>query len=56
MFYKKDNEQWFVGKRVSFPDLVTISINNKVDKDGWKWYDTPPTEYTEWLEINNEEI
>ena len=38
---------------ISFPDGVTLSVDNKIEKDGWKWYDTPPAEYTEWLEQQN---
>ena len=57
MFYKKEEEEnWVTGNKISFPDGVTISVDNKIEKDGWKWYDTPPTEYTEWLESNEEDL
>lgn len=56
MYYKKDEDNnWLVGSKVSFPDGVTISVDNKIDKDGWFWSDEIPTEYTEWLESNEEE-
>ena len=52
MFYKyeEENNNWNVANRVAFPDGVTLSVDNKIEKDDWKWYDTPPAEYTEWLE------
>jgi len=52
MFYKYIQEEdiWVTGSKISFPDGVVLSTDNRIEKDGWKWYDTPPAEYTEWLE------
>ena len=56
MFYKYEEEtdNWLIGNKISFPDGVTISINNKIEKDGWFWSEEPPTEYTEWLQLQEE--
>ena len=53
MFYKYEEEtdNWLIGNKISFPDGVTISIDNKIEKDGWFWSEEPPTEYTEWLQL-----
>tara|TARA_B000000475_G_C15937197_1_gene423211 strand:+ start:600 stop:776 length:177 start_codon:yes stop_codon:yes gene_type:complete len=52
MFYKIEEEMgdWNTSVRVAFPDGTIISSENKIDRDGWFWSDEPPTEYTEWLE------
>tara|TARA_R110002020_G_scaffold54690_1_gene152261 strand:- start:783 stop:956 length:174 start_codon:yes stop_codon:yes gene_type:complete len=52
MFYKYEEEvkEWQTGNKISFPDGTTLSVDNKGEKDGWFWSDEPPTEYTEWLE------
>tara|TARA_B100001175_G_scaffold294899_1_gene282525 strand:- start:610 stop:792 length:183 start_codon:yes stop_codon:yes gene_type:complete len=57
MFYKIEEEMgyWNTSLRVAFPDGTIISKDNKIDRDGWFWSDKPPTEYTEWLESNEEE-
>ena len=54
-FYKFQNDEWFYG-----PNKV-INLNYELHRelkdtytypiDGWNWYDTEPTEYTEWLRI-----
>ncbi len=56
-FYKKyilDNgeESWGVGSRIFFTDGEVLSENNKISRDDWVWYDTPPEEYLQWLEDN----
>ena len=50
MFYKIEEEMgdWNTSVRVAFPDGTIIS--SEIDRDGWFWSDEPPTEYTEWLE------
>jgi hypothetical protein len=48
--YEEEIDEWHTGNKISFPDGTTLSVDNKTEKDGWKWYDTPPAEYTEWLE------
>ena len=52
MFYLHEEEFdiWQTANNVHFPDGTTLSSDNRVEKNGWKWYDTPPAEYTEWLE------
>tara|TARA_R110001592_G_scaffold266225_1_gene531927 strand:+ start:2104 stop:2277 length:174 start_codon:yes stop_codon:yes gene_type:complete len=51
MFYRYEEEikNWNSGKRVLFPDGTIISKDNKIEHEGWFWSDEPPTEYTEWL-------
>jgi len=56
-FYKKyilDNEEvsWGVGSRIFFTDGEVLSQNNRISRDDWVWYDTPPEEYLQWLEDN----
>tara|TARA_R110001592_G_scaffold110797_1_gene307449 strand:- start:1799 stop:1987 length:189 start_codon:yes stop_codon:yes gene_type:complete len=56
-FYKKyilDNEEesWGTGSRIFFTDGEVLSENNRISRDDWVWYDTPPEEYTQWLEDN----
>ena len=45
MFYKYEEEVkgWEVGNKISFPDGVTLSIDNKIEHKGWFWSDEPPT-------------
>ena len=52
MFYKyeKEIDSWIKGNKITFPDGVTLSIDNKIEYKGWFWSEEPPTEYTEWLE------
>lgn len=52
MYYKYNEieDVWYIGYKITFPDGTTLSIDNKEEKDGWKWYDEPPIEYLEWLE------
>ncbi len=52
--YEEDFNEWQTGNKVSFPDGTFISKDNKIEKDGWFWSDEPPTEYTEWLESQEE--
>lgn len=52
-FYDAERDNWDTGNKVSFPDRTVISKDNKGEKDGWFWSDEPPTEYTEWLEQQN---
>jgi hypothetical protein len=47
--YEEENKNWNSGKRVLFPDGTIISKDNKIEHEGWFWSDEPPTEYTEWL-------
>lgn len=56
-FYKKyildeGDETWGVGSRIFFTDGEVLSENNKVSRDDWVWYDTPPEEYLQWLKNN----
>jgi hypothetical protein len=53
MFYKYEEEYdiWSSANKISFPDGVTLSVDNKIEKDGWYWSDVEPEEYTVWLEL-----
>jgi hypothetical protein len=50
MFYKYENGEWFIGAKIYFPDGTILSLENKIEKDGWMWHDEPPREYLEWKE------
>lgn len=54
-FYKKIGEEWFEANIVSNSNY-TLDESNKQSIDGWEWHDTPPTAYTEWKKIQDEEI
>jgi hypothetical protein len=45
-----ENGEWFIGARIYFPDGTILSLENKIEKDGWMWHDEPPREYLEWKE------
>jgi hypothetical protein len=53
MFYNKINNDWYCSLNVHLPapDLgVHLSPENRLELQGWVWYDEPPLEYLEWLE------
>lgn len=54
MFYKKENDMWFVGSIIVLPtDPPTIlNENNKNNDYGWVWHDNTPQEYLDWKESN----
>jgi hypothetical protein len=55
MFYKiEEDGNWVTGNKIYFPDGIVLSIDNKIEKDGWIWYDNPSQEYIEWLNIQEE--
>jgi len=39
--------------KITFPDGIVLSVDNKTEKDGWFWSDNPPQEYLDWLEQQN---
>ena len=47
-FYKKDeNGNWlFAPNFVYTKDYILEKDGNREEKDGWKWYDEEPLEYT----------
>jgi len=53
MFYNKINNDWYCSLNVHLPapDFgVHLSPENRLELQGWVWYDEPPLEYLEWLE------
>lgn len=51
MYYKiEENEQWLTAKAVLLPDGTLLSKTNKTELDGWEWHETPPQEYLDWKE------
>jgi len=57
MFYKFDNGEWFKGIEVHFPDGTILNHDNKIEKDGWKWFDEAPKEFIDFQSkqlINNQ--
>lgn len=55
MFYKKENDNWFVGVEITLPtDPVNIlTKSNRENEYGWEWHDEPPQEYLDW---HNEQL
>lgn len=55
MFYKKEENVWFVGTEIILPTnpINTLTESNIVNDYGWIWYDEPPIEYLDWLEDLN---
>lgn len=53
-FYKKDGELFFKVKVVALPNGETLDENNRENDYGWIWHDTPPIEYLEWKEKQEE--
>ena len=56
MFYKKINEYWFVGERVSLPNGEELNKNNTENNYGWEWHDEPPQEYLNWKDEQENNI
>ena len=56
--YKKyDDGTWGNYIRVVFPDGQVMDENNHdFTRDGFFWSDEPPTEYLEWLEIQENNL
>ncbi len=56
MFYKKSEKSWLNGIKIALPNGVEITEENKDEHEdilseyGWVWHDTPPKEYLDWLE------
>ena len=45
MFYKKINDEWYYGAIVCLPSGEILSIDNKINSDGWEWKDEPPLDF-----------
>lgn len=57
MFYKLENDFWFTGSIINLPNGQQLTPENKLDTNGWEWYDSEPVEYTQWLEEqHNDEL
>lgn len=42
-FYKYEDGEWLHAQfSVHFPDGTILSVDNKIEKDGWVWMDSPP--------------
>ena len=56
--YKIDeNGHWNTYTKVVFPDGQVMDENNHdFERDGFFWSDEPPTEYLEWLEIQENNL
>lgn len=53
-YFLDDNGQWHTGKEIHLPDNTKLTDKNKLTKNGWQWHDTPPAEYLEWFNQQNE--
>jgi len=49
MFYRESKDNWETGLKIHLPTGDCLSVDNKTSKDGWNWFDTPPSAYTDWL-------
>ena len=49
MYYRNDIEQdiWYKGREVRFPNGTIIKDGNPQSYDGWEWLEEPPQEYLE---------
>ena len=59
MYYRNDIEQdiWYKGKEVRFPDGTIIKDGNPQSYNGWEWFDEAPDEYLLWeIRQNKEEV
>lgn len=55
-FYKIESDgNWLVGKTIYLPSGAVLSSDNKINEDGWVWYDEPPQEYLDWLDTQNQD-
>lgn len=57
MFYREENNgDWSIAKRVLLPTNppTEINENNRENDYGWVWHSTPPQDYTDWLETQEE--
>ena len=55
MLYRKDNQgNWTVGIKIILPTNEELNENNTVNSYGWEWLSTPPQEYIDWLESQEE--
>lgn len=50
MYYRNDIEQdiWYKGNEVRFPNGTIIKDGNPQSYDGWEWSKEPPQEYLDW--------
>jgi hypothetical protein len=54
-FYKQTEEGWFYAPNaVHAPEYTLERDGNRESIDGWEWHDTPPQEYVEWLNTQEE--
>lgn len=51
MYYKNDieNNMWYKGGEVRFPNGTIIKDGEPQSYDGWEWFDEAPQEYLDWL-------
>ena len=42
MFYKFENGKWESGLLIYLPNGEVLSVDNKINSDGWEWMDNPP--------------
>ena len=45
MFYKFENGKWEYGYTVCLPSGEILSVDNKVNLNGWVWYDEQPIDF-----------
>lgn len=54
MFYKKEENNWFVGIEITLPTnpFTILTESNRINEYGWIWFDEPPIEYLEYIKEN----
>jgi hypothetical protein len=57
-FYKKfEDESWIHAPNFVYSKDYSLERNgNREETDGWKWYETAPTEYLLWEILNNQQL
>jgi hypothetical protein len=53
MFYKKNDKNWYRGLTINLPTGDVLTKDNKLELNGWVWYDEEPQEYLDWKEQMN---
>jgi hypothetical protein len=55
MFYKKEeNGNWNEASEVTLTSGEIATSDNRIEGNGWKWHDTPPQEYEDFIQAQAE--
>lgn len=50
MFYKynENTDNYNKGLTITLPSGQQLNESNKLELDGWEWFENPPQEYLDW--------